>query len=116
MGRFWGNARPSKLSVTPQLPHRSGDQELPWQGDGADITWRPRRVRNRDTEAQQADCSGKNDARMRSAPSGRQLTKQDASPHTVGLWGSMSGSPHLTFFVKRPVDEYVYHNFQENTH
>lgn len=94
MGRFWGNARPSKLSVTPQLPHRSGDQELPWQGDGADITWRPRRVRNRDTEAQQADCSGKNDARMRSAPQAG--ISPSRTPHLT-----LSGSPHLTFFVKR---------------
>lgn len=50
------------------------------------------------------------------SPSGRQLAKQDASPHTVGLWGSMSGSPHLTFFVKRPVDEYVYHTTFRKIH
>ena len=50
-------------------------------------------------------------------PSGRHLTKQDASPHAMGLWGSKSESYHLTLLVKRPVDEYVYtHNFQENTH
>ena len=93
MGRFWGNARPSKLSVTPQLPDRRGDQELSWQGDGADIIWRPRRVRNRDTEAQQADCLGKSDARMRSSP---QAGTSPSRTLRLMLWASGGASQRAT--------------------